>query len=78
MATMQTAKQAIDSLASKSLSGQIATGTKQRLQSGDLAGAYKYQTDWANYLKSTGGKTQKPKPDMFREQAAADRLIFGR
>ena len=55
---MQSSKQTIDALADKKLSTQIATGTKQRLEKGDLAGAYKYTTDWATYLLSTqkGGK----------------------
>lgn len=61
--TMRAAKQVIDSTAPGRLSEQIAQGTNRRLSEGDLAGAYKYQTNWAKYLqsqKSTGTAVPSP------------------
>lgn len=53
LTTMQTAKQTIDTLADSKQATLIANGTKRRLEEGDLAGAYKYQTDWARHLQIT-------------------------
>ncbi|HAJ26095.1 MAG TPA: hypothetical protein DCG53_02420 [Syntrophus sp. (in: bacteria)] len=62
--TMKTARETIQKLADKKLATQIDIGRKARLEKGDLAGAYKYQTDWANYLLAKKGGNSSPTPDQ--------------
>ncbi len=55
MEDLQSANTIIGQFAEPKLKDQITTGTKQRLDKGDLKGAYQYTTDWAKYLESRKG-----------------------